>query len=66
MNRRELITGTKFKDGPVLDVQFYNYEELENREFFVYTYTQESEVLTLQPFLDEETIENAIEYSSQI
>ena len=66
MNRRELITGTKFKDGPVLDIQFYNYEELQNSDFFVYTYSQESDVLTLQPFLDEETIENAIDYSNHI
>ena len=66
MNRRELITGTKFKEGPVLNIQFYNYEELQNCDFFVYTYSQESEVLTLQPFLDEETIENAIEYANQL
>ena len=66
INRRELITGTKFSEGPVVNVEFYNYEELQDCEFSVYTYSQESRFLELQPFLDEETIDLASLYSNHL
>lgn len=66
MNRRELISGVKFKEGPVLNIDFYNYEELEKVEFSVYTYSQESEFLSLQPILDEETLDNILCFSNPL
>jgi len=64
MNRRELISGIKFKGGNVLNVEFYNYEELQNESFSVYTYTVDNEILEPQLFLNEDTIEAAIHYSN--
>lgn len=58
INRRELITGTKFTDGPVINVQFYTYEELENESFSIYTSNVETSYLPLQTILNEETIQD--------
>ena len=41
INRRELLSGTKFTHGPVLNVQFYTYGELQKTSFSVYTYPSE-------------------------
>ena len=37
INRRELVTGTKFRKGPVIQVQFMTYEELESKSFKITT-----------------------------
>lgn len=58
INSRELISGTSFPKGPVLHVQFFTYEELSNTSFDVYTNNVKTDVLPLQTFLSEETIEN--------
>ena len=58
INRRELITGTKFTDGPVIHVQFYTYEELQNETFSVYTCNVKTPYLPLQTILNEETIQD--------
>lgn len=58
INRRELVTGTKFTNGPVIHTQFYTYEELENESFTVYTCNVSTDYLPLQTILNEETIED--------
>ena len=58
INRRQLITGTKFTDGPVIHVQFYTYEELENESFDIYTCNVKTPYLPLQTILNEETIQD--------
>ena len=58
MNRRELVTGSKFTNGPVLYTQFYTYEELENESFSIYTCNISTNYLPLQTILNEETIED--------
>lgn len=58
INRRELVSDTYFKDGPVLNVQFFTYEELENESFKIYTSNVKSDYLPLQTLLDEETIQD--------
>ena len=58
INSRELITGTKFPKGPVLHVQFYTYEELRTSSFKIHTNNVKTDIIPLQTFLSEETIEN--------
>ena len=56
MNRRQLITGTRFEDGPVFHVQYYTYDELENKSFYVYTKNCDSDYVPPQLLLNEETL----------
>jgi len=58
INRRELVSGVKFTNGPVLDVKFYTYEELESESFDIYTCNVKTENLPLQTILNEETIQD--------
>lgn len=58
INRRELVTGTHFTDGPVIDVQFYTYEELEQEKFSIYTCNVSTPTLPSQTILNEETIQD--------
>lgn len=58
INRRQLVTGTHFTDGPVLNVQFYTYKELENQTFSIYTCNVSTPTLPLQTILNEETIQD--------
>ena len=65
INRRELITGTKFTNGPVIHVQFYTYEELENESFSIYTCNIKTNYLPLQTILNEETIQDIKMFSQK-
>lgn len=58
INRRELVSGTKFSNGPVINVQFFTYEELENEDFSIYTCNIKTPYLPLQTILNEETIQD--------
>lgn len=57
INRRELMSGVKFALGPVLNVQYFSYSELEKTKFPITAIASAKDgYVTSQLLLDEETI----------
>lgn len=58
INRRELVTGTKFRKGPVINVEFMTYEEAESNHFNIPVRKIGSDKIPKQLFLCHETLES--------
>lgn len=56
INRRDLISGTKFENGPVIRCDFYTYDELEEKSFNIYVSPFQGEYISPQLLLCEQTI----------
>lgn len=58
INQRQLVSGTKFRKGPVLNVEYMTYEELETKHFKISTSNMKSKIMPKQLFLSQETLDN--------